>query len=868
MNISYKWLKDYLKFDLTPEQTSAALTSIGLETEGVEEIETIRGGLKGLTVGYVLTCEAHPDSDHMHVTTVDLGTAEWIKEAYGNNCTINEEGHVIAQIVCGAPNVAAGQKVIVATLGTVLYDGDQSFTIKKAKLRGINSNGMICAEDEIGVGNDHAGIIVLPEDTPLGMSAAEYYKVESDYVIAVDITPNRIDAASHFGVARDLNAYLGAHDLPGQLTKPSIANFGTVHAADKLIAGTLQSPYKPISIKVENAEACPRYSGITISGVTVRESPDWLKNRLQAIGLRPINNIVDITNYILHETAVPMHTFDADKIKGGQIVVKTCPEGTKFVTLDGNEHSLSERDLMICNAEEPMCIAGVFGGLESGTTTETKNIFLECACFHPTWVRKTARRQQLSTDASFRYERGVDIDNIPYALRRAALLVKELAGGTIVGDIVEEYPVKNVPAVVDLTYKRVNGLSGIEIPVERVKQILGLLEMEILEENAEGVKIQIPAYRVDVTRDCDVIEDILRIYGYDRVELPQSVRTCSVQKSTADVSNHKQQLISEQLTGAGYSEILCNSLTAEAFYDGLTTYPSENLVRVMNPLSSDLNVLRQTLLFGGLQSIIRNINYKNQSCRFYEFGNTEHYNAAKQAVVNLQVMDGEKTALEVQQEGRGIVGYSEESHLALWMTGNRNQGSWAVADTKASVYELKAAVLNILKRLGLEQQGLKQRQFNSDIYAVGLELTNMKGKVLATLGIVSNKILSKFDIQQEVYYADLNWKALMKDAAKVSVQQQEISKFPPVKRDLALLVDNTVQFAEIEKMCFDNEKKLLKSVTLFDVYEGKNLPVGKKSYAISLILQDPEKTLNDKVIENTMNRIIHAFEDKMGASLR
>lgn len=863
MNISYKWLKDYLKFDLSPEQTSAALTSIGLETEGIEEIETIRGGLKGLVVGYVLTCEVHPDSDHMHITTVDLGDAQWVKDAYGNNCTISDEGHVIAQIVCGAPNVAAGQKVIVATLGTVLYDGDKSFTIKKAKLRGVNSNGMICASDEIGVGTDHSGIMVLPEDTPLGMLAADYFHVESDYVIAVDITPNRIDAASHFGVARDLNAYLGAHDLPHELIKPCVGKFDEVLAEDKSKATSIA----PIQIEVENTEACPRYSGITIEGVTVKESLEWLKVRLQAAGMRPINNIVDITNFILHETCVPMHTFDADKIKGSKIVVKTCAEGTPFVTLDGNEHKLSERDLMICNAEEPMCIAGVFGGLESGTTEETKNIFLECACFNPTWVRKTARRQQLSTDASFRYERGVDINNIPYALRRAALLVKEIAGGTIVGDPVEVYPVKAENAIVDLTYKRVNSLSGINIPVEKVKQILGLLEMNILEENEEGVKIEIPYYRVDVYRDCDVIEDILRIYGYDRVELPESVHTSPQQKTISDQSNHLQQLISEQLTGAGYSEIMCNSLTAEAFYEGLTTFPSEKLVRVMNPLSSDLNVLRQTLLFGGLQSIARNINHRATSLRFYEFGNTEFYNAEKQEAVNQQVASGEKTALEVQQEGRGIAGYSEESHLALWLTGHRNTGSWAVADQKATFFELKAAVLNILKRLGLDCQ-LKQQQFQDDIFAAGLNISTPRGKVLATLGIVSNKILKKFDIDQEVYYADLNWKSLVKDALKVKVEQEEIAKFPPVKRDLALLVSKDVKFADIEKLAFETDRKLLKSVNLFDVYEGKNLPEGTKSYAVSFIIQDTEKTLVDKQIDGLMQKLIKNFETKLGAQLR
>jgi len=863
MNISYKWLKDYLRFDLTPEETAAALTSIGLETEGVEEIESIRGGLKGLVVGQVLTCEPHPNSDHMHVTTVCLGDAQWVADAYGNYCSRDAEGRVVAQIVCGAPNVAAGQKVIVATLGTTLYDGDQTFTIKRAKLRGVESNGMICAEDEIGVGTDHAGIIVLPQDTPVGMAASEYYHLESDYQIAVDITPNRIDAASHYGVARDLNAYLGAHDLPHELTRPSVDDFERIHAADLAVGASR----RPITIRVENTEACPRYSGLTIEGVTVRESPQWLQDRLKAIGLRPINNIVDITNYVLFETAVPMHTFDADKVKGGQIVVKTCAEGTPFITLDGQEHKLSDRDLMICNAEEPMCIAGVFGGLDSGTTPQTTSVFLECACFHPTWVRKTARRQQLSTDASFRYERGVDIDSIPYALRRAALLVKELAGGTIVGDIQEVYPVKHQPAVVTLTYKRINTLSGIEIAPERVKQILGLLEMEILAEDAQGLTISIPAYRVDVTRDCDVIEDLLRIYGYDRVELPGTVRTSAVGRTDTDRHNSLQQLISEQLTGAGWNEILCNSLTAEAFYEGLETWPQERLVRVMNPLSSDLGVMRQTLLFGGLQSISRNINHKAQSCRFYEFGNTQHYNAERQAAVNQLVASGEKTALEVQQEGRALAGYSEESHLALWLTGQRYQGSWAVADQKATVFELKAAVMGILRRLGLDN-GLRQRQFKSDVFAAGLEVTTAKGKVLATLGIVSNKVLTRFDISQEVCYADMNWKALMKDAARVKVEQQEIAKFPPVKRDLALLVDKSVQFADIERLALDTEKRLLRKVTLFDVYEGKNLPAGKKSYAISLVLQDAEKTLVDKAIDATMQKLIKAFETKLGASLR
>ncbi len=822
MNISYKWLKDYLEFDLTPAETSAALTSIGLETEGVEEKESVKGGLKGLVTAQVLTCEPHPNSDHMHITTVDLGN-----------------GEAPVQIVCGAPNVAAGQKVIVAPIGTVLYDGDQTFTIKRSKLRGVESLGMICAEDEIGIGTDHAGIIVLPEDTPVGIPAAEYYHIESDYILEVDITPNRIDAASHYGVARDLYAYLIQHGKSAQLRRPSVEAF------------KVDRPGNAAQIRVENLEACPRYSGVTIEGVTVKESPEWLKTRLSAIGLRPINNIVDITNFILHETGVPMHTFDLDRIADRQIIVKTCPTGTPFTTLDEVERKLDERDLMICSPEGPMCLAGVFGGLNSGTTEETKNVFLEAACFNPTWVRKSARRHGLSTDASFRYERGVDINNIPYALHRAALLVKELAGGEIVGEPVECYPTPAHRAVVDLTYKRVNGLSGIDIPQEDVKRILGLLEMEIVHEDAEGVTVKVPTYRVDVYRDCDVIEDILRIYGYDKVGYSDTVKMNLSYKSAADESYTLQRLISEQLTGCGFNEIMNNSQTSDAFYRDLTTYPAEHLVRLMNPLSSDLNVMRQTLLMGGLQSIIRNINYRQSDLRFYEFGNCQYFDAEKHAA----------------QPEVALAGFREESHLALWLTGNRVSSSWAHPDEQTSVFEMKAAVLNILKRLGLAQN-LRQKQFHSDIYAVGLELATQTGKVLAQLGIVSHKILHKFDIEQEVCYAEMDWNVLMKEAARVQVSYSDIAKFPPVRRDLALLVDEQVQFADIEKVAYDTDRKLLKAVNLFDVYEGKNLPAGKKSYAISLTLQDVEKTLQEKQIEVLMSKFIKNFETKLGATLR
>jgi phenylalanyl-tRNA synthetase beta chain len=822
MNISYKWLKDYLKFDLTPEETSAALTSIGLETEGIEENETIKGGLKGLVTAQVLTCEPHPNSDHMHITTVDLGN-----------------GEAPVQIVCGAPNVAAGQKVIVAPIGTVLYDGDESFTIKRSKLRGVESLGMICAEDEIGIGTDHAGIIVLPQDTPVGIPAAEYYHIQSDYVLEVDITPNRIDAASHYGVARDLYAYLIQHGKHAELSRPGVESFKT------------DRPGNAATITVENTEACPRYSGLTIEGVTVKESPEWLKERLTAIGLRPINNIVDITNFVLHETGVPMHTFDLDKIADRHIIVKTCPTGTPFVTLDEVERKLDERDLMICSKEGPMCLAGVFGGLNSGTTESTRNVFLEAACFNPSWVRKSARRHGLSTDASFRYERGVDINNIPYALRRAALLVKELAGGEIVGEPVECYPTPAHRAVVELTYKRVNDLSGIVIAPEDVKRILGLLEMEITSETEEGVTLKVPTYRVDVYRDCDVIEDILRIYGYDKVGYSDTVKMNLSYKTATDESYTLQRLISEQLTGCGYSEIMNNSQTSDAYYQDLTTYPAEHLVRLMNPLSNDLNVMRQTLLMGGLQSIIRNINYRQSDLRFYEFGNCQYFDAEKHAA----------------QPEVALAGFREESHLGLWLTGNRVSSSWAHPDEAGTIFELKAAVINILKRLGLASN-LRQRQYQSDIYAVGLELASPAGKVLANLGIVSHKILHRFDIEQEVCFAELDWNVLMKEAAKVKVTFSDISKFPPVRRDLALLVDEQVQFADIEKVAYDTDRKLLKSVNLFDVYEGKNLPAGKKSYAISLTLQDTEKTLQEKQIEVLMSKFIKNFETKLGASLR
>ena len=820
MNISYNWLKEYVNFDLTPEETAAALTSIGLETGSVEEVQSIKGGLEGLVIGKVLTCEPHPNSDHMHITTVDLGQGEPV------------------QIVCGAANVAAGQKVVVATLGTKLYDGDECFTIKKSKLRGVESNGMICAEDEIGVGTSHEGIIVLPDDVTPGTLAKDYYNIKSDYVLEVDITPNRADACSHYGVARDLYAWLIQNGRQAELKRPSVDAF------------KVDNHDMDIDVVVENTEACPRYAGVSIKGVTVKESPEWLQNKLRLIGVRPINNIVDITNYILHAYGQPMHCFDADKIKGGKIVVRTCEEGTKFVTLDEVERKLSDRDLMICNAEEPMCIGGVFGGLDSGTTEATKDVFLESAYFHPTWVRKTARRHGLSTDSSFRFERGIDPNGCIYALKEAALLVKELAGGEIASEIKDNYPNPIADFAVELPFEYVNGLIGKEIPKETVKSIVRSLEMKIVEETESGLSLLVPPYRVDVQRPCDVVEDILRIYGYNNVEIPTTLKSSLSVKGEVDKSVKLQNLVSEQLVGCGFNEILNNSLTAAAYYEGLESYKPENLVRLMNPLSNDLNVMRATLLFGGLESICHNANRKNADLKFFEFGNCYHFNAEKK--------NPEKV----------LAAYSEELHMGLWVTGKRVSNSWAHANEDSSVYELKAYVLNIFRRLGVNFGGLVFGSLTNDIYSVAISVHTRGGKLLATFGVVSKKILKAFDIDNEVYYADLNWKELMKAIKGNAVYYKEISKFPAVKRDLALLIDKNVQFAEIEKIAYETDKKLLKSVELFDVYEGKNLEAGKKSYAVSFMLQDENATLNDKQIDKFMQKLITNLQNKLDAKLR
>ena len=817
MNISYKWLKEYVDFDLTPQQVCDALTSTGLEVDALEEVQSIKGGLKGLYVGKVLTCEMHPDSDHLHVTTVDLGKGE------------------PQQIVCGAPNVAAGQKVIVADLGCVLYDGDKEFVIKKSKLRGVESLGMICAEDEIGVGSSHDGIIVLPDDAVVGTPAAEYYHLESDWLIEVDITANRADALSHWGVARDLYAWLRQNGYQTALHKPVADSF------------SVDNHDLPIDVVIENQEACKRYACVSITGCEVKESPEWLKTKLTTIGLRPINNIVDITNYVMMALGQPLHCFDADMVKGHKIVVKTMPEGTPFQTLDGVEHKLSDRDLAICNAEEPMCIAGVFGGKGSGTYETTKNVVLESAYFHPTWIRKSARRHGLSTDASFRFERGIDPNGTIEALKYAAQLCKELAGGKVSMEINDVYPKKIEDAVVDLKFDYVDSLIGKHIDLVTLKQICLSLEMEILEENEQGLLLRVPAYRVDVTRPCDVVEDILRIYGYNNVEIPTQLKSSLVIKGDEDQKHKLANLVSEQLVGAGFNEILNNSLSKSSYYGD---EQNGKLVHIMNPLSSDLNVMRQTLLFGGLESIEHNAKRKSGNCRFFEFGNVYYFSPEKENADN------------------PMQAYLEQYHLGIWLTGKRVEGSWAHQNEDTSYAELDAHVQNILGRIGVQPGMLVRKKSENPIFATGLTIENRGGKKLIEMGVLTKKLQKQFDIDTTVYYAELNWTALMKVIRKQKVEFTEIPKFPAVSRDLALLIDQSVEFAQIEEIARQTEKKLLKKVELFDVYEGDKLPAGKKSYAVNFILQDAEKTMGDKQIDAIMQKLINNLKQKLGAELR
>lgn len=815
MKISYNWLKEYIKTDLSAEEVAKILTSTGLEVEGLEKIGGIRGGLEGLVVAEVLTCEKHPDADKLHVTTVNTG------------------GEVL-QVVCGAPNVAAGKKVILATIGATLYSKgeEDGFKIKKSKIRGVESNGMLCAEDEIGVGNSHDGIILLDDSAVVGTAAIEMFDIETDYILEIGLTPNRIDGACHYGVARDLAAYLQANSIDVKASLPEVS----IPSGDESFG---------VTISVENSEAAPRYMGLTISDVKVAESPQWLKNRLQAIGLNPKNNVVDITNFILHECGQPMHAFDADKIKGGQIVVKNATEGQKFVTLDGVERTLSSKNLMICNTFEPMCIAGVFGGLESGVTECTTKIFLESAYFHPVSVRKTAKEHGLSTDASFRYERGADVNIAPYALARCAELICQITGGKVTSKPIDVYPNIIQPAKVTINIHRVNTLIGKELEAAKIISILKGLEFEIVAQSGNDIELVVPTYRVDVTREADVVEEILRIYGFNNVENPSNIKT-SVNFNTPKTTERLVNVLSDMLTSVGCNEIMSNSLSKSAYYNELSSFTVDKCVKILNPLSSDLDVMRQTMLFSGLEALELNINRRRNDLKLYEIG---------------KVYSCDKT------KGDGLKPYIEEQKIAFTVTGNSTIQSWNSKAEKSNFYIVKSLVERCLERCGVNINEGKWESLSSDIYSEGFTFS-MRQNVLFEIGVVSKKIRSKFDIKQDVFYAELSIDKLQKITDTVKVQVVELSKYQSVKRDLALLVDKNVTFGQLREIACKTEKKLLKSISIFDVYEGDKLPQGKKSYALNFVIEDNTKTLTDKEIEKIMSAITSALTHHAKAEVR
>jgi phenylalanyl-tRNA synthetase beta chain len=808
MKVSYSWIKEYLNVDLNAVDCAKVLTDTGLEVEGIQEIESIKGGLKGLVIGNVLTCEQHPNADRLRKTTVTIG-----------NETL--------EIVCGAPNIAAGQNVVVATVGTILYDDKgESFKIKKGKIRGEVSLGMICGSDEIGMGGAHDGIMVLDENAKPGTPASEYFKLESDTVFEIGLTPNRSDAMGHMGVALDLRAGLAAQGVSLDLCKPSVEAFA------------VDNTDLSIDVTVEDNELCPRYAGLTISGLKVKESPEWLRRRLEALGLAPINNIVDITNYVLHETGNPLHAFDASKIKGNKIVVKTLDKDTKFTTLDDHERKLDASDLMICNNQEPMCIAGVFGGADSGVSETTSSIFLEAAFFNPVSVRKTAKRHALNTDASFRFERTVNPNTVIWALKRAALLMKEIAGGVISSEITDIYPTPIENFVVDFSYDKCDRLIGEVINRDTIKSILANLEMEILEENTESLKLSVPPYRADVQREVDVIEEVLRIYGYNNIGMTGRINA-SLSIAPKPDAHKIQERVSDLLSSNGFHEGMCNSLTKASYTDGIDALKKDSQVILLNPLSQDLNAMRQTLMFGGLEGLAYNINRKVSDVFLYEFGKT--YNRYGDEFV-------------------------EERRLALWMTGKKQEESWNAKSDKVDFFHMKGIVEKILQKLGLNQ-GVSLSQTQTDLLSEAVVYKIRKKKVVE-LGIVRKSILKNFSIKQEVFYADLNWDAILEMLKDQKTSYKEVSKFPAVRRDLALLLDEKVAFTELEAIALRSDKSLLKEVKLFDVYQGDTLPEGKKSYALSFVFRDEEKTLTDKVVDKAILKIFKSLEHQLKAELR
>jgi len=821
MKISYNWLKEYINVDLEAEQVSQILTDTGLEVEGLEKIETIKGGLRGIVIGEVLTCIKHPDADKLSVTTVDVG------------------GNKILPIVCGAPNVAAGQKVVVATVGTTLYSDDNSFEIKKAKIRGEVSEGMICAEDELGLGVSHDGIMVLPEDAEVGTLAKEYFHVEEDEVFEIGLTPNRTDAMSHIGVARDLLAALN-------LQRPERDPLSLFQSCINSFKPDNQD--LPVEVIVEDVEACPRYTGLTMTGIEVKDSPDWLKNRLLAIGLRPINNLVDISNYVLHDTGHPLHFFDADEISGGKVLVKMEPKGTKFVTLDEEERELSGNDLMICDTEKGMCIGGVFGGLYSGVTENTKNIFLECAYFDPKTIRKTARFHGLNTDSSFRFERGADPNDTIDVIKRAALLIKELAGGSISSDIIDVYPEPIESWEVDVSFENVDRLIGKIIPHDEIKDILIWLGMEIISEDDHDMKVLVPTFKNDVRREADVIEEILRIYGYNNVEIPGQLRASLSYQPKPD-REQLQNLVSDYMASNGFAEMMNNSLTRGAYAEKFEFINENENVKILNPLSADLNVMRQTLLFGGLETIIYNNNRKSFDLKLFEFGTIYSLDSAK------------------SQAPDALEKYHEEKHFSIFITGKSENESWRDEQKNSDFFDLKNVVVNILNRLKLDPTEFDMESISNEIFESGIRYSK-NNKTLVELGLLTNSILNSFEVKQSVFHADFNWDLLINLMKSHQIAYKEVPKYPEVRRDLALLVDKNVKFEDLQKLAFKTERNILTEVSLFDVYEGENIEKGKKSYALRFILQDDRKTLTDKVIDKTMRRLQSAYEREMQAIIR